>query len=98
MYRNNNQNRPNSRLVGVKSMSAKDKAISILNDFAHICKDPDVAKQCAIIHVKGILEVLDHFGYRGIMYDDFETNFIVMSDDKCCSDYYEKVLIELEKL
>lgn len=42
-------------------MTAKDKAIDLLNDMAFICRDngnyPGVAKQCALLTINEILNI-----------------------------------------
>ncbi len=42
--------------------------------------------------VREIINVLEHFGYSGIIYDDFETGGITTSDEKEPSQYWYEVI------
>jgi len=82
-------------------MEAKDKAIELINEFKYRNKYPsdnEGAKQCALIHVRGIIKAFKHFDCNVTVYYDFETGEKVWSDEKNPCEFWEKVKQEIEKL
>jgi len=70
-------------------MTPKEKADELRNTFK--------GRFTAIFVVNEIIATLDHFGYSGIMYDDFETGQLTTTDEKLPEDYWNKVKSELLK-
>jgi len=84
-------------------MTPKEKAESIYYQFRRLEHDTSWidnanAKRCARIFINEIIKALDAFGYTGAMYDDFETGSIYTIDQKDPTEYWKKVLSEIELL
>lgn len=56
------------------------------------------AKQCALVAVDEILDVISAFAYSNTIYDDFEKGKMTRSDNTSPELYWVKVKEEIEKL
>ena len=57
-----------------------------------------LAKSCAIIHVNGIIDVLEWFGYTGTMYDHPIKGRCQFTEETPPEDFWKDVLNEINKI
>lgn len=80
-------------------MTTQEKAKQLVDEFTDFGQaHTQFPINAAIICVDEIIDCLEHFGYIGVMYDDFETGRISCADEKSPVEYWREVKHELEKM
>lgn len=87
-------------------MTPKEKALELCKSFHNAPANDELidginwqmARECALIAVKEIIDAMEVYGYSGTFYDDQETGEMVCNDKKSPVNYWNQVKTEIEKL